>query len=84
MTDIICDSCSELAVSVPDANCLDDLEGKPCVCESCGDAGKLYLHEPDGGDAFDARVRFRPYRRGEAREVVNRALDAAIMRGAIR
>jgi hypothetical protein len=65
-TEIICDSCSEPACSYDRRNVSpDSLEGKAHICESCGDGGKLYLHEPDGGDCFAASLRFRPYTANE-------------------
>lgn len=61
-TEVTCDSCSEPACFYdPRSVSASAIDGHAEVCEACGVHGKLYLHEPDGGDCFDASIRFRPY-----------------------
>lgn len=60
--DILCDSCCELATSF-DARTTDAsaLDGKAHVCESCGEHGRLVMHDDEGS----CWLQFRPYTKRE-------------------
>lgn len=50
LRDILCTSCSDMALSVDESRSAEELEGIECSCYSCEQKGRVYVAERDDVD----------------------------------